>query len=141
MIVSPNYVQGIERGNTSLYTDVVFFFFLCSFRKHRRARKRARTSAECEKEKFFFPLHYSLVLAVNKSPGVYILSPALDRLSRENEGSVNRLSNYDRLRSTNNYVQRRLQAGGRGGTPFYKPNEYMYVCDAPSGRGFCAVLV
>ena len=27
---------------------------------------------------FFFPLHYLLALAVNKSPAVYILSPALD---------------------------------------------------------------
>ena len=29
---------------------------------------------------FFFPHHYPLALAVNKSPAVYILSPSLDRL-------------------------------------------------------------
>ena len=40
---------------------------------------------------FFFPHHYPLALAVNKSPAVYILSPALDGLWRENRGSVNRL--------------------------------------------------
>ena len=38
-------------------------------------------------------------LTANKSPAVYILSPALDGLWRENRGSVNRLSwhGYDRL--------------------------------------------
>ena len=35
--------------------------------------------------------HYPLALAVNKSPSVYILSPALDGLWRENKGSVKRL--------------------------------------------------
>ena len=30
---------------------------------------------------FFFPNHYPLALAVNKSPAVYILSPSLDGLS------------------------------------------------------------
>ena len=40
---------------------------------------------------FFFPHHYPLALAVNKSPAVYILSPALDGLWRENRRSVNRL--------------------------------------------------
>ena len=40
---------------------------------------------------FFFPHPYLLALAVNKSPAVYILSPALNGLWRENRGSVNRL--------------------------------------------------
>ena len=40
---------------------------------------------------FFFPHHYSLAVAINKSPAVYILSPGLDGLWRENRGSVNRL--------------------------------------------------
>ena len=40
---------------------------------------------------FFFPHHYPLALAVNKSPVAYILSPALGGLWRENGGSVNRL--------------------------------------------------
>ena len=48
----------------SLYSDVVLFFFS------------------------FLPL----ALAVNKSPAVYILSPALDGLWKGNKGSVNRLS-------------------------------------------------
>ena len=34
---------------------------------------------------------YPLALAVDKSPAVYILSPGLDGLCRENRGSVNRL--------------------------------------------------
>ena len=41
---------------------------------------------------FFLSLHYPLTLAVNKSPAVYILSPDLDGLWRENRGSVNRLN-------------------------------------------------
>ena len=40
---------------------------------------------------FFFPHYYPLALAVNKSPAVYILSPTLDGLWRENRKSVNRL--------------------------------------------------
>ena len=40
---------------------------------------------------FFFPHNYPLVLVVNKSPAVYILSLVLDVLWRENRGSVNRL--------------------------------------------------
>ena len=40
---------------------------------------------------FFFPHYFPLALAVNKSPAVYILSPALERLWRENRGSVNKL--------------------------------------------------
>ena len=40
---------------------------------------------------FFFPHYYPLALAVNKSPAVYILSPALEGLWKENRGSVNRL--------------------------------------------------
>ena len=40
---------------------------------------------------FFFPHNYPLVLVVNKSPAVYILSLMLDVLWRENRGSVNRL--------------------------------------------------
>ena len=50
-----------------------------------------------------FPHHYPLALAVNKSPAVYILSPAsLDGLWRENRGSVNRLTR-SRIRSNNMY--------------------------------------
>ena len=51
----------------------------------------SEATAEREREKFFFPHRYPFTLAVNKSPAVYILSPALDRLWRENRVSVNRL--------------------------------------------------
>ena len=40
---------------------------------------------------FFFPHHYPLALALNKSPAVFFLSRALDGLWRENRESVNRL--------------------------------------------------
>ena len=68
----------------SLYTDVVFFFF--SFFSKTSANERVKTSTEREKET---PL--PLALAVNKSSAVYILSPALDGLWRENRVSVYRL--------------------------------------------------
>ena len=45
-------------------------------------------------------------LAVNKSPAVYTLSPALDRLWRENRGSVNRL--YE---NKNNHGNKSTQKG------------------------------
>ena len=45
----------------------------------------------------FFPHHYPLALAVNKSPAVYILLPALDGLQRENRGSVNRLNESSKV--------------------------------------------
>ena len=60
--------------NPSLYTDVVFIIFLfVLFENISELASEAR--------------------AVNKSPVVYILSLALDGLSRENRGSVNRLPN------------------------------------------------
>ena len=43
---------------------------------------------------FLFPHHYPLALAVNKSLAVYILSPVLDGLWRENRGSLNRLTDF-----------------------------------------------
>ena len=43
--------------------------------------------------KIFFPHPYPLALAVNKSPAVFIvLSRALDKLRKENRGSVDRLA-------------------------------------------------
>ena len=68
----------------SLYTDVVLFFSRSS-QKHRRASARERARSARKKQ------DYPLALAVNKSPAVYILSPALDGLWRENRGSVYRL--------------------------------------------------
>ena len=44
--------------------------------------------------KIFFPHPYSLLLAVNKSLAVFILSHALDGLQKENRGSVDRLALY-----------------------------------------------
>ena len=41
---------------------------------------------------FFFPHHRPLALTVNESRAVYILSPALDGLWKENRGSVKRLA-------------------------------------------------
>ena len=52
--------------------QTLFYFSFRSVQKHRRARERARTTAEREKE--------NLALAVNKSPAVYILPRALDGL-------------------------------------------------------------
>jgi len=40
---------------------------------------------------FFLLLPLPLALVVKESPAVYILSPALDGLGRENKGFVNRL--------------------------------------------------
>ena len=68
----------------SLYTDVALFFF--SFFLRTSACPPAKQAREN------FPHHYPLALAVNKSPAVYILSPALDGLWGENRGSVNRLT-------------------------------------------------
>ena len=68
----------------SLYTDVVLFFF--SFFSKTSASWPAKQARET------FPHHYPLALAVIKSPAVYILSPALDGLWRENRRSVNRLN-------------------------------------------------
>ena len=70
------------------------------------AQERTRSARE-KMSIFFFPHHYPLALAVNKSPAVYILSPfldalwrgnwvceraTLDGLWRENRGTVNRLN-------------------------------------------------
>ena len=75
--------------------QTLFYFSFRSFQKHQRARersKRARTSAEREKEKertspTTTPLRWRSI----NPPAVYILSPALDGLWRENRGSVSRL--------------------------------------------------
>ena len=55
-------------------------------------------SQRCPQTLFFlFSHHYPLALAVNKSPAVYILSPALIGLWKENKGSVNRLIEHSGL--------------------------------------------
>ena len=69
----------------SLHTDLVLFFFFRSSQKHRRASARERARSARKRH------DYPFALAVNKSPAVYILSPALDGLWRENRGSVYRL--------------------------------------------------
>ena len=67
------------------------FRYLRKYRRAKRARENERGVRERKKNILFFPHHYPLALAVNKSSVVYILSPALDGLWRENRGSVNRL--------------------------------------------------
>ena len=74
--------------------QTLFYFSFRSFQKHWRvkwARENERRAQERKIKIFFFPHPYPLVLAVNKSPAVYSLSPALDGVWRENRGSVNRL--------------------------------------------------
>ena len=75
----------------------LFYFSFRSFQKHRRARERierARTNAQRAKENVYFLLSPPLPPCAggNKSPAVYILSPFLDGLWRENRGTVNRLN-------------------------------------------------
>ena len=60
------------------YTQTLFYFSFRSFRRHRRALENERGAREASI--FFFPHHYPLALAVNTSPVVYFLSPALDGL-------------------------------------------------------------
>ena len=67
----------------SVHRRCFIFILFVLFENIGERSERARTSAEREKEKFFFLQHYPLALAVNKSP-------ALDGLWRENRGSVNR---------------------------------------------------
>ena len=53
----------------------------------RGARKRKNEDVYVQTVYFLLPHQYPLVLVVNKSPAVYILSSALDGLSRENRES------------------------------------------------------
>ena len=56
-------------------TQTLFYFSFRSFRKHRRPREgeeRARKARKRERKIFFFSHPYSLALAVNKSPAVFI---------------------------------------------------------------------
>ena len=71
-----------------------FYFSFRSFQKHRQVKWACKNEHRAQERKikiFFFPHPYPLVLAVNKSPAVYSLSPTLDGVWRENRGSVNRL--------------------------------------------------
>ena len=75
--------KGRWEAKSLLACTQTFYFSFRSFQKHPRA-KRARE----RKIKDFFPHHYLLALAANKSPAIYNLSPAPDGLWRENRGSV-----------------------------------------------------
>ena len=79
----PNPARCFVHARASLYTQTLFYFSFRSFQKHRRARERigARERARLFSSSPTTSLH----------PAVYILSPALDGLGRENRGSVNRL--------------------------------------------------
>ena len=79
----PMLIAGFSSGLPGIYrrfresiacAQTLFYVSFCFFRKHRRARERSESAS------FFFPLHYSLALVVNKFPVVYILSPALNAL-------------------------------------------------------------
>ena len=72
----------------SLYTDLVLFFF-SFFSKTSASEASARERARSAR-------NHPLALAVNKSPAVYILSPALEGLRRENRRCMNRLLRYGR---------------------------------------------
>ena len=70
-VISVTYPRrSIRAGSTDIV--LLFFFFFVVFKNIGEP-------------------HYPLALAVNKSPSVYILSPALDGLWRENRVSVKRL--------------------------------------------------
>ena len=80
-------------------TQTLFYFSFVLFENISELTSKAsvweRAWSVRKKNKFFlFPHPYPLALAVSKSPVVYILSRALDRLWRENRGSVNRLPSY-----------------------------------------------
>ena len=65
------------QNTLSLYTDVVLFLF--SFFSKTSARSRAKRVRKNESEaRVRNHPHYPLALEVNKSPPVYILSPAFD---------------------------------------------------------------
>ena len=66
------------------------FLFILSKNVGERSERGAR-ERKIKNTYFIFPHHHPLALAVNKSPPVHILSPALNGLLRENRGSVNRL--------------------------------------------------
>ena len=74
-------------------TQTLFYFSFCSFWKHRRAHKRGEHASEASerKKEFFFPTPASLRWR-SINPFFFFFSCVLDGLSRENRGSVNRLS-------------------------------------------------
>ena len=78
---APQWRKKAKNGvKCSLYTDVILFFFSFFTRTSASSRaKRARRARKKNKELFsifFFPHHYPLALAVNKSPAVYITALA-----------------------------------------------------------------
>ena len=78
---APQWRKNAKNGvKCSLYTDVILFFFSFFTRTSASSRaKRARRARKKNKELFFiffFPHHYPLALAVNKSPAVYITALA-----------------------------------------------------------------
>ena len=75
------------QGVNSLYTDDVLFFF-SFFSKTSASSRGARERNLFSSSPTTTPLRWR---SINKSPAVYILSPAPDGLWRENRGSVTRL--------------------------------------------------
>ena len=89
---NPTILKNCVRKRTQLLIGAVWRYFIFLFVLFENIFERsecARTSVEREKENiFFFPHPYPLALAVNKSPAVYISSPSLDGLWRENTRGV-----------------------------------------------------
>ena len=73
-------------------TQTLFYFSFCFFQKHLQATRARENESGARETKIFFSTDpYPFALTVNKSPAVYILSPAFYGLWRESKGSVNRL--------------------------------------------------
>ena len=87
-------VPSDRRENVAISWELACTKALCyfSFRSFRKTSVSSRAKRALENERGARERNlYTIALAVNKSPAVYILSPGLDGLWRENRGSVNRL--------------------------------------------------
>ena len=87
-------VPSDRRENVAVSWELACTKALCyfSFRSFRKTSVSSRAKRALENERGARERNlYTIALAVNKSPAVYILSPGLDGLWRENRGSVNRL--------------------------------------------------
>ena len=92
--ISPRFLPFSPAAAKLACKQTLFYFYFLSFQKHWRPREGSERGARERNP---------LALAVNKSPVVYSLSPALDGLWRaENRGSVNKLllvSGYEAYRT------------------------------------------
>ena len=96
-------VPSDSRENVAISWELACTKALCyfSFRSFRKTSVSSRAKRALENERGARERNlYTIALAVNKSPAVYIISPGLDGLWRENRGSVNR---FCRNPITNNF--------------------------------------